>query len=76
MITVEVYRSRNVVGRQKYRCRAVAENGRKLATSGEAYVNPADIEDVVLALFGRDTSSLQVAWPSGIHTVLREVTDG
>jgi hypothetical protein len=51
-VTVEVYKSRRPVGRQRLRWRAVAANGRKLATSGEAYTNAADVVPVLAALFG------------------------
>lgn len=70
-VTVTVYKSRKPLGRQKFRWRAVGGNGRNLANSGEAYTNASDIEDAVLALFGQDTATVRVEWPSGISAVLR-----
>lgn len=70
-VTVKVYNSRKPLGRQKFRWRAVADNGRKLANSGEAYTNASDIEDAVMALFGQDTATIRVEWPSGIVVTLR-----
>lgn len=51
VVTVEIYRSRRPLGRQQWRWRAYADNGRKLANSGEAYANLGDCQQAVTVLF-------------------------
>ena len=49
---VEIYSSRKPVGRQKWRWRVLsAANGKIVATSGEAYTNQADCEEMAHKLF-------------------------
>lgn len=51
IITVTVYRSRSKDPQQVFRWRAVAPNGRKVATSGEGYVKWQHAEKMAKALF-------------------------
>lgn len=58
VITVKVYKcapgARGSRG-QRWRWKAVAQNGRIMATSGEAYTNEADCLDAVQTVFGDET---------------------
>lgn len=50
-VLVEVYQGRKQ-GRQAWRWRAIGQNNRKLATSGEAYTNKQDCIDAALLVCG------------------------
>jgi len=51
--TIELYRSRKPLGRQRWRWRVrSAHNGKIVATSGEAYTNNVECEAMILQLFG------------------------
>lgn len=43
-LTYIIYRSPRFIGRQKWRWKTVAPNGRKIANGGEAFTNRADCE--------------------------------
>lgn len=53
----EVYRARRI-GRQRWRWRAIARNGRVIAASADAYVNPADAIRMIA----------QLVLDTGLHT--------
>lgn len=50
-INIEIYQGRRRL-RQVWRWRAVADNGRIVATSGESYTNHQDVVDALKLLFG------------------------
>jgi uncharacterized protein YegP (UPF0339 family) len=52
LFRIELYKSRQFVGRQKWRWRAIADNGNRLANGGEAYANQADAAQAITTLFG------------------------
>lgn len=64
---VQIYRRQPLVGRQKWRWRAVEGPrprslfGRKLANGGEAYTNKQDMLETVWDLFGEDVPIHEVA---------------
>ncbi len=49
--SIQIYKGRKRL-RQAWRWRAVAANGRVIANGGEAYTNVADIETLLVELFG------------------------
>jgi uncharacterized protein YegP (UPF0339 family) len=53
--TIEIYKGRKQL-RQAWRWRAVAPNGRIVATGGEAYVNVGDVLSIVEKLFGKSAA--------------------
>lgn len=57
MIRFVLYRSRRPAGRQRWRWRAVAGNGRIIAVGGEAYNNAADAAHAIGLLHTADAAS-------------------